>query len=487
MTEPSLKDKTIRGVGWSAADSILGQGVTFIVGIVLARMLSPAEYGMIGIVLIFTTVLSGIVDSGFSNALIRQKETTDDDYNTMFITNMVISVLMYVLLYTCAPLISDFFKHPELTAVTRITGLILILQALSIIQVTILTKRIDFKTKTKASLISAIISGVIGIVMAFSGYGVWALVGQQISKQFVFTVCLWILNRWWPNFTFRWNSFRYMWGFGWKLMLSGMLNNVWNQLYQVVVGKFYSPTTLGQYTRSSEYASIFSSNLTGIIQRVTYPVLAETQDDNARMVAAYRKIIKTTMFVTAMCMISIGAIAEPMIYSLIGKQWHQAATFLPLICISMSLYPLQAINLNMLQVQGRSDIFLILEILKKIIGVGPICLGIFVDIYWMLAGSIVTGIISFFLNSYYTGRTLGYSSWQQLKDIAPSYMIALIIALSVYFLKFLPMNCYMVLVVQLIVGTMVFFIVCEVWKREEYLELKNIAMDYCGQFNRYKK
>jgi len=480
----SLKSKAISGIGWSAADSILGQGVTFIVGIVLARLLSPAEYGLIGIVLIFTTVLSGIVDSGFSNALIRQKETSENDYNTMFITNLVISVLLFLLLYACAPLIADFFERTELTAITRVTGVILIIQALSIIHVTILTKRIDFKTKTKASLISAIISGIIGITMAILGFGVWALVGQQISKQFFFTVSLWILNHWLPNGTFCWKSFKYMWGFGWKLMLSGILNNVWNQLYQVVVGKFYTPATLGQYTRSSEYASIFSSNLTSIIQRVTYPVFAETQDDTTRMVAGYRKIVKLTMFVTAMCMISLGAISEPLIYSLIGPKWHQAALFLPLICVLMSLYPLQAINLNMLQVLGRSDIFLLLEILKKIIGIGPLCLGIFVGIYWMLAGSIVAGIISFFLNSYYTGKKLGYTSWQQIKDVAPSYGIALIIAVSVYFFKFLPINSVVILIVQLIVGALVFFFVCEAFKFEEYVEIKGIAVDYISKERR---
>ncbi|MBR4326847.1 MAG: polysaccharide biosynthesis C-terminal domain-containing protein, partial [Bacteroidales bacterium] len=209
--------------------------------------------------------------------------------------------------------------------------------------------------------------------------------------------------------------------------------------------------------------------------------------DKPRMVAAYRKIIKISMFVTAICMISLGAISEPLIYSLIGEQWQEAANFLPLICVSMSLYPLHAINLNMLQVQGRSDIFLILEIVKKIIAIGPICLGIFIDIYWMLAGSIVAGIISFFLNSYYTGKKLGYSSWQQLKDVAPSYLIAFAIAASVYFFKFLPLNCYVVLAIQLAVGTAVFFAVCEGWKIEEYVELKGIVIKHLEKFRKHKE
>lgn len=474
----SLKEKTVKGAGWSAAEAFLGQGVSFIVGIVLARILSPAEYGLIGIVTIFTTVLTGIVDSGFSNALIRKQKVSTEDYNTMFLTNLVFSILLFGLLYLCAPAIASFFKRPELISLTRVMGCILIIQALSQVQNTILTKQIDFKTKTKASVISAVASGVIGIGMALTGFGVWALVGQLLSRQLLYTLFLWIYVHWWPSLRFSGNSFRYMWGFGWKLMLSGLLGNIWNQLYQVVVGKYYSAATLGQYSRAKDYANIFSQNLTLIVQRVTYPVLSEVQDDRDRMVAAFRKVIKVTMFVTAVLMISLGAVAEPLMYCLVGPKWHEAATYMPLICISMSLYPLHAINLNMLQVQGRTDIYLYIEIIKKVIAFGPIFLGIFVNIYWMLIGTIITGIISFFLNSYYTGKKLRYSSWMQLKDIAPSYVVSLIIALSVYFLKYLPVSNWIILPVQIVLGAIVFFIVCEKTKLEEYLEVKGMAISY---------
>lgn len=476
MVEDSLKNKTIKGVGWSAADAFLGQGVTFIVGLVLARLLSPDEYGLIGICLIFTTVLNGIVDSGFSNALIRKKDVTDKDYNTMFLTNMVISIVLYVLLFISAPLVSDFFHREELVALVRATGLVLFFNALSITQVTILTKRIDFKTKTKASLVSAVISGVIGIAMAFMDYGVWSLVAQQLSKQLLYTLCLWILNKWWPKFTFYKECFKYMWGFGWKLLASGILNNVWNQLYQVVIGRCYTSSTLGHYTRANEYANVFSSNLTAIVQRVSYPVLAEIQDDKERMVQGYRKIIKVTMFVTAVCMISLGAVSEPLIYTLIGTKWHEAATYLPLICISMSLYPLHAINLNILQVLGRSDIFLYLEIIKKVVGLIPIVIGIFYGIYYMLLTSIFTGIIGLYLNTWYTGKALKYTFWKQIKDITPSYMTAFTIALSVYFLKYIPLPFYIVLVIQIIVGVITGLIASELLKLEEYIELKSIII-----------
>ena len=476
MQQESLKNRTVKGVGWSAADAVLGQGVMFLVGLILARILSPEEYGLIGICLIFTTVLNGIVESGFSNALIRKKEVTDEDYNTMLLTNLAFSIVLYILLFATAPWVADFFHRKELTSLVRATGLVLFCNALSITQVTILTKKIDFKTKTKASLFSAVISGVIGIAMAFGGYGIWALVAQQLTRQFFYTAGLWILNRWYPKLTFSKDSFCYMWGFGWKLLVSGILNNVWNQLYQVVIGKFYTPATLGQYTRSQEYASIFSSNITSIVQRVSYPVLAEIQDDKARMVEGYRKVIKMTMFVTAVCMIFLGAVSEPLIYCLIGEKWHEAAVYLPLICLSMSLYPLHAINLNMLQVQGRSDIFLYLEIIKKVIAMIPISIGIFVGIYWMLVTSIITGVVSYFLNSYYTGKSLGYSSWKQLRDVAPSYGIACVIAVAVYFLKFMPLSYWAILPLQILVGVVIGIVSCEICKLPEYLACKKMVV-----------
>lgn len=487
MPQQSLKDKTIKGTAWSAADAFLGQGVTFLVGIVLARLLSPDEYGLIGICLIFVNVLNGMVDSGFSNALIRKKDIKDVDYNTMFITNMAISTLLYALLFVCAPIISDFFSRPELSELIRVVGLLIFANALSITQVTILTKRIDFKTKTKASLVSAIASGFIGIAMAFVGFGVWSLVGQMLSKQIIYTICLWILNKWWPSLTFSSKSFHYMWGFGWKLLLSGLLNNIWNQMYQVVVGKCYNPATLGQFTRSHEYANIFSSNFTSIIQRVSYPVLSELQDDPLRMVEGYRRVIKMTMFITAISMIFLGAVAEPLIYCMIGPQWHEAASYLPFICISMAFYPLHSINLNMLQVLGRSDIFLYLEIIKKVIGIVPIMIGIFVDIYWMLFASILIGFVSLYLNSWYTGKALGYTFWKQLRDIAPSFGIAFTIAISVYFLKYLPISNLGILSIQIVVGMVVCVFLSHVGNFIEYFEAKIIIVNYVNKLWERKK
>lgn len=477
MQSQSLKEKTVKGTFWSAADAFLGHGVLLLVGIVLARLLSPEDYGLIGIVTIFTALMYGIMDSGFSSALIRKQNITNEDYNTLFFFNLAVSIVLYALLYLGAPWIAEFFERPLLLQLVRVMGLILILQSLCIVHETILKRRIDFKTRTKASFTSAVISGSIGIGMAFAGCGVWSLAGQQLSRQLVYSVCLWFFNRWCPKMKVSMESLRYMWWFGWKLLLSGLINNLWAELKKVVVSKYYSPAMLGQYSKAGEFAKIFSANFTSIVQRVTYPALAKVQDDKERMVGAYRRIIKTTMFVTVNCMFLLGAISEPFFYCLIGPKWHTAATFLPLICIARSIYPLQAINLNMLKIQGRTDVFLYLEIAKKMVLLIPLFIGAFIGIYWMLVASIGTSIVAFFLNSYYSGKELNYSSWMQMKDVAPSYCVAMIVALSVYFLKFLPVSNWIILPIQIVVAAVVFFLVCETIKTLEYVEVKGIAKD----------
>lgn len=474
----SLKRKTVKGVGWSAVDNIVGHSVTFIVSLVLARILSPDDYGLIGIIAIFTAVCQTLIKAGFTTALIRKKDATDDDYNTVFIVNLAMSLMLYTVIFLCAPLIADFFHRNELVSLTRVSSLSMIIGALALVQQTRLTKRIDFKSQTKITITASVSSGVVGIIMALMGFGVWALVTQTLTSQIIRTTLLWRVNKWIPSLRFSTKSFHELFGFGWKMMVSSILDTVWKELYQVVVGRFYSPATLGQYTRAKSFSQLLSSNLTAVIQRVTYPVLSNIQDEKERMVRAYRKMIKMTMFITAVSMFFLGAISEPLLYCLIGPKWHDASLYLPLICLSASTYPLHAINLNMLQVQGRSDLFLGLEIIKKTIHLGPLFIGAFIGILPMLCTNVITCIISYFLNSYYSGRLLGYSSWMQLRDIAPSYGIAMLLALSVYFLKFLPITYWIVLPLQLILGIIVFFVLCVVTKQEEYLEMKGLLTPY---------
>ena len=478
MAEQSLKDKTVKGTIWSSIDNVAHLGVSFLVSIVLARLLSPDDYGLLGIIAIFTSVCNTLINGGMVASLIRTKDATDDDYNTAFICNIGMSLALYAVLFACAPLIADFFHRGELTILTRVSSLGIIIGALAMVQRTRLTKRIDFKSQTKITVISSITSGVVGIGMALTGFGVWALVGQNLTTLALSTIMLWLVNKWLPRMRFSVESFHRLFGFGWKMMLSGLIDTVWKELYQVVVGKFYSPATLGQYTRAKQFSTLFSSNLTSVIQRVTYPVLSNIQDDKERMVAAYRKIIKITMFVTAISMFFLGAISEPLLYCLIGPKWHEAAVYLPLICITGSTYPLHAINLNMLQVQGRSDLFLGLEIVKKIIGIAPLSVCVFYGILPMLYTSILTTIIAYFLNSYYSGKLIGYSSWMQIKDIAPSYGLATLLALSVFFLKFITVSYWIVLPTQIILGFIVLICICQKTKIEEYVELKRMVEPY---------
>ena len=470
-----LKDKTIKGVGWSTIDNVAQYGVTFVVSIVLARLLSPDDYGLLGLIAIFTAVCGTLINAGFTTALIRKKDATDDDYNTVFIVNLGMSLLLYGIIFFCSPLIADFFQREELVWLTRVSSLGMIVGALSLVQQTRLTKRIDFKSQTKITIVASISSGIIGIALALMKFGVWALVAQALSSQLIRTVLLWHVNKWIPQLNFSKKSFHELFGFGWKMMVSGVIDTVWKELNQFVVGKFYSPATLGQYTRAKHFSQLLSSNLTSVVQRVTYPVLSNIQDDKQRMVNAYRRIIKTTMFVTAISMFFLGAISEPLLYCLIGPKWHEAATYLPLICVVGSTYPLHAINLNMLQVQGRSDLFLGLEIIKKIIATGPLLIGAFVGIFPMLWASVIVNIIAYFLNSYYTGKLLGYSSWMQIKDVAPSYGIAAIVAFSVYFLKYLPISNWIILPLQIVFGLFCFFLICWLTKNNEYMEIKNIV------------
>lgn len=484
--QQSLKNKTIKGTMWSAVENVTRMGVTFVVSIILARLLSPEEYGLIGILTIFIALFNAIVDSGFTNALIRKQDVTDTDYSTVFYTNLVLSVILTAALFFCAKPIAVFFERPELVSLTQVMSSVVVINALAIVQRARTTKAIDFKTQTKITFISSIGSGAIGIAMAYMGYGVWALVGQQISNQLISTIFFWFYNSWLPKLIFSWASFKEMWAFGSKLLASGLIDTVWKEVYQVVIGKCYSPATLGLYTRAKQFADLCSSNLTSVVQRVSYPVLSSIQEDRVRLKLAYQRVIKTTMLPTFVLMMGMAACAESMIQVLIGEQWLGCVPMLQIICTYGMLYPLHALNLNMLQVQGRSDLFLKLEIIKKIIAIGPLLLGIFVDIYLMLAGSLVTSLIAYYLNAYYSGPFLNYSIKEQVKDILPGFGVAFAMAVPVSAMSFIPMNPFVMLPLQILVGAVITISICEAAKLPEYLELKGIAMPFINKIIKRK-
>lgn len=472
----SLKHKTIRGVGWSFIDNMTSSGIAFLVGLVLARLLTPAEYGVMAIIAIFIAISTSIIDSGFSNALIRKVNIKQIDYNTVFYFNLIVSIVLYALLYIASPVISLLFKEPVLIEVTRVIGVVLIINALAIIPRTKLIQGVDFKTQTKISLISSMSSGVVGIGMAIGGMGVWSLVAQQLSRQFLNTLFLWIYSKWRPVWEFSIRSFKELFGFGSKLLLSGLLDTIYRNIYYIVIGYFYTSAQLGQYTRAEQFNTIFSSNLTSVVQRVSFPVLSSIQEDSERLREAYRKMIKATMLIAFACMLGLAAVAKPLILILIGDKWLPAVPFLQILCLSGMLYPLHAINLNILQVKGRSDLFLKLEIIKKTIGVIPIIIGIFYGIEYMLWGGVITSIIAYFLNSYYSANLISYSSKEQIKDILPTLVVSLAVATVMWGFSFWNIPVYTLLPIQIFIGIFLALFIYEKLYLDEYLEIKQLVL-----------
>jgi O-antigen/teichoic acid export membrane protein len=470
----SLRARTLNGVNWSLIDIIVNTGISFIVGIILARILSPSEFGIIGMLTVFIAISNSIVDSGFSNALIRKKDAERIDYNTVFFFNVLLGTVLFIILFVCAPAISIFFREPLLLPVTRVMGITLVINSFAIIQRTLLVKKINFKTQAKISLISSLASGIAGITMAFAGLGVWSLVGQLIIKQLLNTILLWFLNTWRPVFEFSGNSFKELFGFGSKLLISGLIDTLYKNIYYLIIGKFYSSSQLGQYTRAEQFNNVFSSTLTSVVQRVSYPVLSSIQDENERLKMAYRRIIKTTMLITFACMMALAAIAKPLILILIGKKWLPAVVFLQIICFAGMLYPLHAINLNILQVKGRSDLFLKLEIIKKIIGVLPIALGIFYGIEVMLWASVSFSFVAFFLNSFFSSDLIKYSTISQVRDILPTFLVSLIVSAGMWSLTLFNLSVWITLIIQLMCGFVFYLIIYELIRLPEFIELKDI-------------
>jgi teichuronic acid exporter len=481
----SLKQKTVSGLIWSFVDSMAGQVIAFIVGIILARLLSPREFGLIGMITVFIAVSESFINSGFSSALIRKKDCTNTDFSTVFYFNLAAGILFFILLYLSAPAISSFFDEPELTSIIQVMGVILIIDSLTIIQRTILTKRIDFKLQARISVIASIGSGVVAIAMAFYGFGVWALVAQRIVKQGLNSLFLWLWNRWKPLLVFSKESFKELFGFGSKLLISGLIDTIYRNIYYLVIGKYFSAQELGYYTRAEGFKNLPSQNLNSIVSRVTYPVLSAIQDDIPRLRNNYQKLIRSVMFITFILMIGMAAVAEPMIHTLIGAKWEPAIIYLQMLCFVGMMYPLHALNLNMLQVQGRSDLFLKLEIIKKIIAIPTIVIGVFFGIKMMIVGMMVNTLIAYYLNSYWSGVKIGYSFKQQVKDVLPSFILALTMGIAVYFLgELLPFSYIVKLIIQILFGTIFVFVFCEITKFKDYIFVKELVLEKIQSKNR---
>lgn len=485
MSSQEIKNKAVKGISWSAIDSVASQGVTFVVGIVLARLLSPEEFGIVGVAMIFVALFSKIVDCGFSNALIRKQDAKDEDYNTTFLFNLVLSCVLYLVCYLGAPYIANFFRSAILADVIRFISLILIINAFAIIQRTKLIKRIDFKTQAKISIFASLIGGVIGIVMAIYECGVWSLVGQQLSRQFCNSLFLWIFNNWKPKLEFSIRSFKSLFSYGGKLMLSGLIDTICGEITTIFIGKIYTPATLGQYSRAKQFSCVFSSNVSSVVERVTYPVLSEFQKQEDKLIASYRKIVCSLMLVSGVGTAIIASCAKSIVLILLGAKWMDVIVYLQLVAFVEITIPIKNVNLNLLQVYGRSDYILILSIIKRGIELGVVCLG-FVSLKLMIIGFAVAGIVGLLMNMYCTMRVSGYKMISQLKDLLPSLFLSLVIGVIMYSFSVYVADIYLALVLQLIIGGILFFVVSEKIKLEEYIFLKQLFVEYFSKLFLHK-
>ena len=434
----TLKDKTVKGVIWSAVDRFSAQGIQFVFSILIARLLMPEDYGVIAMIGIFLGVSNSFIDSGFGTALVRKIDRTETDFSTVFYFNIIVATIFYLALFFAAPAIANFYNTPLLIPVTRVASLNLIIGALSGIHNSKLSIAIDFKSRAKISLITTVITGFAGLYMAYAGYGVWALVIQGLITCVIRTVLLWVVVRWHPQLIFSWKSFKELFSFGSKLLASGLLDTIYNNIYPLVIGKVFSSSILGVYAKAKAFAEFPSSNITGVLQSVTFPVLSTIQNEEERLADAYKRFLKISAFIIFPLMLGLSSVADPFIRIVLTDKWEGAIYLLQIICFALMWYPIHAINLNILQVKGRSDYFLKLEIIKKVQGVIILCVTVPMGIVAMCYGQVVSSLICLIWNTYYTKRLIGYGYWAQMKDLMPifihSFVMWVLVLLVVHFM-----------------------------------------------------
>ena len=398
MNVENLKEKTAKGVEWGFIDNLGGTGILAVVNLVLARLLTPQEFGIVGMTSIFITLSTSLVDSGFTGALTRKATVDEKDLNTVFYFNLLTSCVLYAVLFFTAPLIAVFFSQPVLTGVIRILGLSLIVTALSIVQKVILVRKLDFRTQAIVSVVSAVVSGAAGIWMAAAGFGVWSLVVMQLLRLALATVLLWLFSRWMPAFLFSVSSFREMFSFGGRLLLTAVISTVWSEIYSFIIGKVYAPSVLGQYSRADKFRNMVTSNVSIVMQRVTYPVLASIRDEKQRQARAYRKILRTTVLISFTSVLGLAAAAESFVLTLVGEQWVPAVGYLRILCLSGLFIPLMMCSSNIINANGRSDTTLYLEIMKTVLAVIPV-----LGFNWMTCGvpAVVPGHTANVLGAYH--------------------------------------------------------------------------------------
>lgn len=434
----SLRKKTVSGLLWTFTQQFSVQLINFVAQIILARILMPAEFGLIGMIVIFISVGNSLMDSGMASSLIRTSNATQKDFSTVFWMNLFASIFLYFVLFFCAPFIAGFYRQPVLTPVIRVYTLAFIIKALVGVQTTILTKEMNFKLQMSMQIPSVIIGGITGVVMAYRGYGVWSLVWMNLVQTSLFTLQHWIRTKWHPAFIVDRERLRFHFKFGYKLTLSGLLNTVYTNIYNIIIGKFFSAAQLGYYTRAQTLQMFPITNIATALNKVTYPMFASIQHDDVKLKGAYKKLMQQVIFWVAPLMVYLVIVAEPLFRFVLTDKWLPAVPYFQILCFSGILYPLHSYNLNILKVKGRSDLFFKLEVYKKLFVSIGIAGALYFGMYGLLYFQLISSVFSFAVNTIYSGRMIDYATKEQLKDILPLIGIAFAVGVIIFFFnKFL--------------------------------------------------
>jgi O-antigen/teichoic acid export membrane protein len=427
---------------------------------------------------VLISISSVFVDSGFSTWLIRKPDCSQEDYSTAFFFNIFVSTLFYILFYILSNQISVFLNMPELSKIIKVYGIVLFLDSFAIVHRVKLTKIIDFRLQMLISVISASISATIGLLLAFNGYGIWSLVLQSLSKQFSSTLLLWYYTKWIPSINFSLKSFQELFHFGYKILFSGLIASIQNNIYYFIIGKYFSPSNLGYYTRAEQFNAIVSSNIALPLERVFFPALSLIQFENERLRNVLRKTIKTSFLLVVSLLLFLIIISKPLIIVLIGEKWVPSVIMLQLICLSTIFYPINSLNLNILKIIGRSDLILKLQIIKIIMFIPNIIIAVLWGIIPMLVSRIITTLICTIINSHYSKVLVDYKLKQQLFDVLPILFIILIALVPTYLCSFFDIKTTIKLVIHIILGPPFIILLLEAFKQEEYIEIKKLSLNF---------
>jgi len=472
MSSPTeTKNKVLNGLFWKVMENGGAQGVQFLVSLFLARLLSPAEYGVVAIITIFITIANVIVQNGFGTALIQKHQADEVDFSSVFYLNLLVAAGIYVMLFFAAPYIAEFYQNPEMTALIRVLAIILFPGAVTSVQSAFVSRKMEFKGLFLATLGASVLSGIVSVGMAYSGFGVWALAGQQISYYFGLMMILFITISWKPQFLFSIERLKSMFSFGWKLLCASLLDTVFNNIQGLVMGKIYNEEVLGFYNRGEQFPKLIVNNLGAAIQSVMLPALSVNQNDLDRVKSMLRRSIMTSSYLVLPMMAGMIAVADNLILALLGPKWSGSVIFLQIMCIAYSFWPIHIVNLQALNALGRSDIFLKLEIIKKTIGVIVLLIGIRYNAVVMVALKAAADFLCTFINAWPNKRLLNYSIFEQWKDILPSVFLAAVMGAAVYGIGLFVPGVWLCLLVQILSGIIVYAALSWIIKPEVFCYL----------------